>query len=241
MVNIPPEETALNTLGGGQSASFYIQILDKIRDWIRRGVIREGEELPSERELAELFGVSRQPVNQAIKTLEYLGVVQSYRGRGVVVKNIDLEQVLRQTEFIQLDSKQGRSDLHETREALEVQAAKLAAVRRTPGDLERLEEALQAMRESIRRKNYAPATSVNFHTAIVMASHNMILRDLNLLLSRLLGETRSESLRNKAHQDLLLRQHQLIFEAIRDQDAEAAGARMEDHLNEVWHSLSEPR
>lgn len=241
MVDIPPEEAVLNTLGGGQSASFYFQIMDKIRGWIRRGLIREGEELPSERELAELFGVSRQPVGQALKTLEYLGVVRSYRGRGMVVKNIDLEQVLRHTEFIQLDSEQGRSDLHETREALEVQAAKLAAARRTPEDLERLAAALKAMEDSIRHKKYVPETSVQFHTAIVLASHNLILRDLDLLLGRLLGETRPESLRNETQRALSLRQHQLIFEAIRDQDQDAAGARMLEHLGEVWHSLSEPR
>lgn len=239
MVNIPQEEMALNRLNDGQSSTFYIQILDKLRTWISRGYLQDGEELPSERELASMFGVSRQPVNQAIKTLEYLGVVQSYRGRGVVVKNIDIQQLMRYTDFIQLDSTHGLSDLHETRVAIEIQAAKLAALRRSPEDLGRLEASLMAMDKSIVKKKFVPDTSIQFHSAIILASHNFIFKDINILLGRLLGATRHGSLRDEVQQLMALEQHRNIFEAIRSQDEEAAGEHMRRHLSEFGHSSSE--
>lgn len=238
MVNIPQDEMALNRLNDGQSNTFYIQILDKIRTWISKGYLKEGEELPSERELASMFGVSRQPVNQAIKTLEYLGVVQSYRGRGVVVKNFDIQQLMRYTDLIQLDTIHGLSDLHEAREAIEIQSAKLAALRRLPEDLERLEDSLTAMDKSIAKKKFVPGTSVQFHSAIILASHNVIFKDINLLLGRLLGATRPESLRDEEQQRLALEQHRKIYEAIRSQDEISASEHMRKHLSEVWHSIS---
>lgn len=238
MVNIPQDEIALNKLNDGRSNSFHIQILDKIRTWIRKGYLQEGEELPSERELASMFGVSRQPVNQAIKTLEYLGVVQSYRGRGVVIKNLDLQQLMRYTDFIQLDSRHGLSDLQEAREAIEIQSAKLAALRRLPEDLQRIEDTLTAMEKSIAKKKFVPETSVQFHSAVILASHNNIFKDINMLLSKLLGATRPGALRDEKQQRLALEQHHKIYEAIRNQDEEAASEHMHKHLCEVWHSVS---
>jgi len=238
MVNIPLEEIALNKLNNGQSGYFHLQILDKIRTWINKGYLKEGEELPSERELAAMFGVSRQPVNQAIKTLEYLGIVKSFRGQGVVVKKFDIQQLMCYTDFIKLDPERGLADLHEAREVIEIQAAKLAALRRLPEDLERIQAAMQAMEEGLAKKNFTPSDSVKFHDEVILASHNGIFKDINFLLSRIFGLTRSESLKNDAQRKRAIQQHRLIYQAIFEQDAGAAGEHMHTHLNEVWHSIS---
>ena len=75
------------------SNALYTQIVQQIRQWIKEGRLKEGDQLPSERELAQIFDVSRVPVREALKILEFLGAVQHIRGKGVFVKKINVNQV----------------------------------------------------------------------------------------------------------------------------------------------------
>ncbi len=83
-MGIPPEEQELNKLMDKSSEVLYAQIVERIRVWIIKGYLKEGDTLPSERELAQMFDVSRMPVSQALKILEFLGVVQHIRGKAFV-------------------------------------------------------------------------------------------------------------------------------------------------------------
>jgi GntR family transcriptional repressor for pyruvate dehydrogenase complex len=122
--------------------ALYAQIVGRIRQWVREGKLKEDELLPSERELAAVFNVSRVPVREALKTLEFLGVVQRVRGKGVAVKRVTINHVLSHIEFLLVDPLSTLQDLFEVREALEVQAAGLAAIRRTNKDIEEMDGAL---------------------------------------------------------------------------------------------------
>jgi len=141
-MGIPPEEQELNKLMDKSSEMLYTQIVERIRMWIIKGYLKEGDTLPSERDLAQMFDVSRMPVSQALKILEFLGVVQHVRGKGVCVKKIDMHQLLNNIGFLMLDPQRGLPDLFEARRAIEVHAAKLASQRRTKADLDAMEDAL---------------------------------------------------------------------------------------------------
>ena len=82
-----------------EAEPLYSQIVGHIRNWIRSGRFREGDALPSERELAATFNVSRVPVREALKILEFLGVVHYVRGRGVRVKKMRISDLLGNLEF----------------------------------------------------------------------------------------------------------------------------------------------
>ena len=78
-----------------RNKTLYGQITDILRERIMSGEFKPGDILPSERELAEEMQVSRIPVREAMKSLEYLGVVKQIRGKGVLVQTADLSNILK--------------------------------------------------------------------------------------------------------------------------------------------------
>ena len=73
------------------SGRFYEYVIENIRQMIANGELQAGQKLPSERELAEKFNVSRVPIREALKILEYMGVLDSSPGDGTYLKNISVE------------------------------------------------------------------------------------------------------------------------------------------------------
>lgn len=227
---IPKSELELNKSNETSSDMLYAQIVDKIRSWMLKGYLKEGDLLPSERELAELFGVSRMPVSQAIKILEFLGVVQHVRGKGVFVKKIDINKIINNIGFLIIDPGRGNVDLFEARSAIEVYAAQLAAKRRTAEDLDNMQDALLEMERNIHMKKDVNHASMRFHTALIAASKNDVLMKINEFLMDVLNFSRQEFLKESTQQDAALAQHRKIFQAIKSADAEAAAAEMQAHL-----------
>ncbi|WP_371377472.1 FadR/GntR family transcriptional regulator [Sporomusa aerivorans] len=232
MLSIPQEEQELNKLTGN-SEMLYAQIVERIRMWIMKGYIKEGEALPSERELAQLFNVSRMPVSQAIKILEFLGVVKYIRGKGVCVQQIDIKHLLNNIGFLVLNPQSGLKDLLEAREAIELQAVRLAAQRRTKNDLDMMEDALLEMERNITMKKDVSNASIRFHTAIIVAAGNDVIVKVNEFLMALLLFSRQKSLREIAQQDIALCSHKRIYQAIKEQNADEAVREMLEHLREL--------
>ncbi|HWR31396.1 MAG TPA: winged helix-turn-helix domain-containing protein, partial [Negativicutes bacterium] len=75
----------INRDGNNETDALYMQIVERIRQWILKGQLKDGDLLPSERDLAQMFDVSRVPVREALKVLEFLGAVKHVRGKGVYV------------------------------------------------------------------------------------------------------------------------------------------------------------
>lgn len=230
---IPEGELALNKLNDGNAEMLYVQIVDKIRNWMLKGYLREGDLLPSERELAELFGVSRMPVSQALKILEFLGVVQQVRGKGIFIKKIDINKIINSIGFMIINPGSGHLELFEARSAIEVYSAQLAAVRRTQEDLDILEDALLEMERNIQMQKDLSNASLRFHTALIAAAKNEVISKINEFLLVALRYSRQEFLRDSTQQDAALLQHKKIFAALQDADAERAGLEMQAHLYAV--------
>lgn len=173
------------------------------------------------------------PVSQAIKILEFLGVVQQTRGKGVCVKNIDIHQLLNNIGFLMLDPQRGLYDLFEVREALELQAARLAAIRRSEEDLIAMEDALLEMERNIILKRDVENASLRFHSAIIAATGNDVLIKVNDFLAELLVYSRQKSLKDIVGQDVALASHKRIFRAIKEQNDDEAVAAMRNHLHDM--------
>lgn len=220
---------SLNRLNGAES--LYHQVIDNIRKLVLEGKLKSGEKLPSERDLAEMYGVSRVPVREALKTLEFLGIVQSVRGDGVYIQNIQAKDLLENVEFaVQDNENELLSELFEARSAVEVKAAQLAALRRTDQELEEMLEAVLDMERDLLLKRDPSMSSYKFHLAIVKASHNRVLYRIHDNLSDMLKLSRKKSLGVKGHSEIALDFHKQLLKKIRDKNAEAAGNLMADHL-----------
>lgn len=213
--------------------ALYIQIIEKIRRWMREGGLKEGDQLPSERELAQMFGTSRVPVREALKILEFLGAVQHVRGKGVFVRKAKVSYIYKYIDFIVTDAMETLMELFETRTIIEKQTTYLAAQRRTNADLAKMEMVILEMEQSIRLGLDLDVadTSYQFHTAVIAAAHNKVLITINESLAELLKFSRYKSLNDPQRYEASLEYHKRIFEKIRDQDADAAANLMQEHLD----------
>lgn len=237
-MSIPPEEQELNKLMDKSSEMLYTQIVERIRVWIIKGYLKEGDTLPSERDLAQMFDVSRMPVSQALKILEFLGVVQHVRGKGVCVKKIDMHQLLNNIGFLMLDPQRGLSDLFEARRAIEVHAAKLASQRRTKEDLDAMEDALLEMERNIVMQKSVDKASMRFHSALIAAADNDVLVKVNDFLAELLMFSRQKSLKYASRQAVAVTYHKRIFQAILQRNETLAGSAMDEHLCELLAAIN---
>lgn len=217
-----------------ESDALYVQIVERIRQWILTGHLKDGDVLPSERELAKMFDVSRVPVREALKVLEFLGAVQHIRGKGVYVKKIGLQQVLRNIDFLMVNPTQLLAELYETRQGLECQAALLAAERRTAQDLLLMEGAIMEMEKIIVLGGDVGAASIHFHTALIQASHNELLMRINEMLRDLLEFSRSRSLQKSSRYEGVLKDHRFILEKIRQRDGEGAAQALRKRCESTW-------
>jgi GntR family transcriptional repressor for pyruvate dehydrogenase complex len=157
-------------LGIGEGAATE-GVRDEILALIRAGELLPGARLPSERTLAERFGVSRPTVRQAISSLVQMGALTTRQGSGTVVALSGAEVLRLPFEMLLLLDKPSLTELYEVRELIEVHLAGRAAERRTEDDLARLTEALTAMREAVTHPAQMTDPNLQFHQAVAHAAH----------------------------------------------------------------------
>lgn len=194
---------------------------DQLERRIADGEWAVGSRLPTEPELMAELGVGRSTVREAVRTLSRVGLVQVRQGDGTFVtgRPVDTETLRNRCHRAQLH------EIHDVREALDLQAARLAAARRTDEDLEALRALLDARASAALSRDaaaYADA-DVAFHQRIVVATQNDMLIDLY----RVIGDTLVHSLtllkRESAFDDQdTSAEHEAILTAIAAGDADAA-------------------
>jgi len=204
-------------------------------DLIRSGVVRPGAKLPTESELGERFAVSRTVVREAIAQLGAAGVVRSQQGRGTFVLALPNETPITMGPA-RVDDLAGLVQLFELRTAVEVEAAGLAARRRTADQLAAVRAALAAMTDAARDAvAYDPSAHVAadfaFHLAVARATANphfpALLDAWGVGMLAVPGERLShDDERVRRLQD----EHEAVLDAIADGDAMAAQAAMRTHL-----------
>jgi GntR family transcriptional regulator, transcriptional repressor for pyruvate dehydrogenase complex len=210
----------------------YEQIVKQIQHAIREGQIAPGERLPTERELAEQFGVSRSVVREAIKVLGTMGLVESRQGSGSYVQNSTIQTISRAFVLSVSPDAESVERLFEFRQVLETEAAHLAAIRATPDQISAIEVTLARMNHSEELDPWKLFAEVDppFHILISEACGNPYLqvaiacvRDMQQDVVRIFSE-RAGSVEDA------MKHHHLILEAIRQHDPAAAAASMAEHI-----------
>ncbi|MEU5876629.1 FCD domain-containing protein [Spirillospora sp. NPDC047279] len=205
---------ALSPVPGGSTVE---AVLDQLQAEVSTGTWPVGDRIPGELDLAAQLGVSRPAVREAIRALTHVGVLEVRRGDGTYVRSgADPRPMLRRVEHANL------RDVFEVQLAYDVQAARLAARRRTDADLARLRELLAARAAATGAAEFG-AADARFHLGVVEATGNQVMIEACRFFLRRLGEAMS-TLRldgeiPEASQEL----HEAVADAIEARDADAAG------------------
>jgi GntR family transcriptional regulator, transcriptional repressor for pyruvate dehydrogenase complex len=206
-------------------------IAARIHELIAADVLRPGDRLPPERALAERFGVGRGHVREALKRLEFYGILQTRPQSGTVVTSRGaraLESLM--ATALALDSRDFDS-LQETRSVLEVHAATRAAREATAAEVAGLGHALDELRAKVARGEAALDEDLRFHLAVAEAAHSPVLRALiRLLTPGVITSSLADDACGAGRHRRALEEHEAVFQAIRRRDAAAAGAAMLMHM-----------
>lgn len=227
----------------------YEQIVRQIQAAIRDNALNEGDRLPTERELAETFGVSRSVVREAIKVLSAQGLVEARQGSGLYVRNRPIESVTRAIVLSVSPDLDSVENLFEFRRLLEVDAARLAATRALPEQIAALDEIIAQYRPSDdgqpNWENFA-AVDDSIHATIALASRNPYLQVMVASVRAMGSAVASLIVGDPGSIDEAMRHHRAIIDAIIARDPDRAGDAMAHHVAytaSVVHAqieLSEP-
>lgn len=233
----PPTTIVLSPDKPTSAAPLTDLVIRALSDRLDRSVYRPGERIPSETELCKEFKVSRTVVREAVASMRLGGRLVSKPGLGVYVVE-DHESPLDLAVPPNTDS---RWALHimELRLAIEVEAAGLAAERRTPQDLADIVQAFDAFAAAGDDRARAIEADLSFHCAIAKASHNphfnqilgSVTQDV-LLDLKIKHGTSARSTSRADYQRRTSREHGTILAAITRRDTGAARAAMSRHLND---------
>ena len=212
------------------------QIINQIRALITSGKINPGDKLPPERKLAETFGVGRGQIRDAIRKLEFYGILKTLPQSGTIVSGIGivaLEGLI--TDVLQLEQHDFKS-LVETRLVLEMQSARMAAIRRTNHDIAQMTNALKSFENKISQGMTAVEEDLLFHIKIAEAGKNNVLKSLMMIITPdIVGNYIQRRVCDSTTLNKTLMEHQLILDHIIDQNADLAAEAMEHHLKDVGH------
>jgi GntR family transcriptional repressor for pyruvate dehydrogenase complex len=209
-------------------------IINQIKNLITSGQLKPGEKLPPERKLSEKLSVSRSAVRDAIKKLEFYGILKTHPQSGTVVAGIGitaLQGLL--TDILSIDGRDFKS-LVETRVILEVSSARFAAERRTDEDITKIQQALDLYREQQQLGNPTVEEDLRFHLEIANASKNSVLKSLMMVIT-------PDIITNFIKYDVCgedvkaarFDEHQLLLDHIIKQNPDEAAQAMENHLRDV--------
>jgi GntR family transcriptional repressor for pyruvate dehydrogenase complex len=211
-----------------------VQIAEQIRSSILAGEFAPGDKLPPERELAEMFGVSRPSVREALNLLASSGLVMSYQGGGTVVKSlVETSSANPLSELIRVQQDRAL-DVIEVRKCMESWTAWYAAERALPDDIRRMEEIIAGMKLNLELKQPSEDLDANLHIVIARATHNIVWLHLMQSIFDAMKEFqqtvwRAVYLTHEDHQ-LLFEHHSAIVQAIKTKEPQAARDAMVHHL-----------
>ncbi|MYM62806.1 FadR/GntR family transcriptional regulator [Pseudomaricurvus sp. HS19] len=206
----------------------YLEVASQIENLITSGQIEAGERLPSERDLAVRFEVSRPTIREAMIALEIAGLVEIRTGSGIYVRN---NPVARGIE----DVGPGSFEILEARLMIEPELAKLAAQRISESQLQELQVALDDMEREDTEGSVSEEADKRFHCIIAEAAGNSALA---AIVTWLWDMRISSELSTLFHQRVRevgvhpsLGQHKRLFNALSARDAAAAEDAMRDHIS----------
>jgi GntR family transcriptional regulator, transcriptional repressor for pyruvate dehydrogenase complex len=195
--------------------------------------LNPGDKLPAERELAELLGVSRSSIRDAMRRLQMIGLVEPRQGAGNIVRDISSEALVSPLANVIAHKRQLVGELLDFRRMLEPPLAARAAGHASPAQVAQMEDILRRQGTRVRAGELAVEEDTEFHYCIALASGNSVMLKVMDVVMDLLRETRSRSLQSEGRPQKSLAGHKRILSAIKRRNAGAAEAAMRQHIHDV--------
>lgn len=210
-------------------------IINQIKNLIETGQLKSGEKLPSERQLSEKLSVSRSAVRDAIKKLEFYGILKTHPQSGTYVAGMGtsaLQGLI--SEVLNMGGRDFKS-LVETRVILEMHCAELACERRTETNIVKISHALEKYHDRVRLGLSTVEEDMMFHLEIAEAAQNPILKSLMMVM---IPDIISSFVKYDVCSDSggytdRYEEHLQILEHIKNKDSSGARNAMAHHLKDI--------
>ena len=210
------------------------KIIRQIRDLITSGQLKPGDRLPSERKLCEKLGVGRTHLRDALRKLEFYGILKTLPQSGTVVAGMGLpalEGLI--TDMLGLQGNDFKS-LVETRVILETNIAELAAENRTDQDIVEIGKTLEAHKSRILNNEDAVEEDLLFHLKIAEAGKNSVLNSLMLIITPdIMQYFKKHDVCGEGRAELAITQHEELLQHIVERNPTKAGEAIREHLKDI--------
>jgi GntR family transcriptional repressor for pyruvate dehydrogenase complex len=227
----------------GKNGLLSDRVAARIMSMIADGQLSPGERLPGERQLAEKMGVSRVSVRAALQSLKAQGFLEAVQGGGtrILAAAGDMTSPLGELAKVK---EQNLHDLAEIRALLEVWAARRAAERASPEQIEELGEALRKQEKGAPSKEKA-SQEFNFHYLVGKASGSAVYMHIMDVIRDIIASSLEfhhyDLFQEPSGEGQALVQHKDVYEAIKNGDGGAAKSAMQSHLSWVLDSYENER
>jgi GntR family transcriptional repressor for pyruvate dehydrogenase complex len=216
-------------------------IISQIMDLMREGMLRPGDRMAPERELAQMLNVSRSSLREAFKVLETIDLIEVKPREGTFLKEPSLSSLLKLLPMmLVVKQNEPHTELFEIRSSLEIISARLAAKRRTKDHLGEIEKTLEIFRTSQDMEKLIEA-DIHFHRIVMEATGNSLFIAVMQVIAGLMQYSITFTKKNLAHfsdyHSINYKQHYDIYMAIKERDEELAGEKMGYNLEYSYQKL----
>lgn len=209
-------------------------VVAQLKEMIVKREIKVGDKLPNERELSQLFDVSRASIREALTILELQGLLS--RGNSGTFVQADFSKIIEESLTLQiLLSDASYQDIQQTRIMLERELISLAIVKCTDENLQNLKYSIEKMEKAIEEKdkNLFIEADIYFHNEIAVAANNTVLLLLYNSISDLIFKVQKRVAYDNEVLNISLHFHQSIYQALIEKDIQKAEKLLVDHLKDV--------
>jgi len=209
------------------------EVADRIRVLMLDGTFTSGQPLPSERHLAERFGVSRGSIRDALRNLETIGLVETRHGQGTFPLELSVERLVAPLASVMSYRADLQDELLDVRRMFEPAVARVAALRASDEDLAELQRILEAQRQRLKAGQSAIVEDTAFHAILARSTRNRVVMSIMATLNDLLVDSRTNSLLQKGRPARSIDGHEAVVAALRRHDAEGASQAMYNHIDQI--------
>ncbi len=211
-------------------------LVERLLGFVTAGRLKAGDKLPSERDLAERFGVSRPTVREALRALSVLGVIEIRHGGGAFVSALNATELLGPLNFFLSLSDVSVEKLYQARCLIEGEICALAATRVTADELSDLADLIDDQEGARQDATRYLALDSEFHERLAVIGDNPFLARAQTSLNTLGIEFRKLIASTKAAPTRSITDHRTILDAVQNGDVEGARAAMVAHMNQVYET-----
>lgn len=212
-----------------KNAKVYEIVIEQIKDIVKRGELKCGDKLPSERDLCDQLKVSRTSVREALRALEMIGLIESRHGEGNFIKENVENSLHEPLSILFLLLGRNSEDVLELRKIIEPESAALAAKNISNEQLTELKEIMVQVNCCLDVETLL-SLDKKFHYLILQASGNHLISTIMFSLSSLIETYIQDLIDDEVNKNSIISQHREIFEALESRDSNAAFIAIRKHL-----------